>query len=84
MAVVLLDWGYDRRRLLDRLDDCEFALDDLVSFVILWGVINAYFGQWIPVALAALLGVGLWKTDRFDVPLPPWLASPGTQQRAEN
>jgi putative membrane protein len=66
VAVGLLDWGYDRRRLLARLDDCEFMLDDLVSFVILWGGINAWFGNWLPVAVAALFGLGLLKTERFD------------------
>ncbi|MDS0299608.1 carotenoid biosynthesis protein [Halogeometricum sp. S1BR25-6] len=66
VAVALLDWGYDRDALLARLDDCEFMLDDLVSFVILWGGINAWFGNWIPVAVAALFGVGLLKTERFD------------------
>ncbi|MFD1598928.1 bisanhydrobacterioruberin hydratase [Halobellus rarus] len=69
VAVLALDWGYDRRALLARLDDCEFLLDDLVSFVILWGGINAWFGNWIPVAFAALFGVGLLRTDRFDAPL---------------
>ena len=69
VAVLALDWGYDRRALRSRLDDCEFLLDDLVSFVILWGGINAWFGNWIPVAFAALFGVGLLRTDRFDAPL---------------
>ena len=69
VAVVALDWGYDRRALRARLDDCEFLLDDLVSFVILWGGVNAWFGNWIPVAFAALFGVGLLRTDRFDAPL---------------
>jgi putative membrane protein len=41
-------------------------LDDLVSFVLLWGGVNAYFGRWVPVALAALFGVGLLRADRFD------------------
>ncbi|WP_129113031.1 bisanhydrobacterioruberin hydratase [Halegenticoccus tardaugens] len=66
VAVVTLDGTFDRRGLLDRLDDCEFALDDLVSFVILWGAINAWFGNWLPVAVAALFGLGLLGTDRFD------------------
>ncbi|WP_144903123.1 bisanhydrobacterioruberin hydratase [Halobellus captivus] len=69
VAVVAIDWGYDRRALLARLDDCEFLLDDLISFVILWGGINAWFGNWIPVAFAALFGLGLLRTDRFDAPL---------------
>ncbi|WP_435195005.1 bisanhydrobacterioruberin hydratase [Natronomonas sp. EA1] len=74
VAVLALDWGFSRAGLRARLDRCRFMLDDLVSFVILWGSINAYFGNWIPVALAALIGVGLWRTERFDIPMPPWLA----------
>ncbi|WP_256289903.1 bisanhydrobacterioruberin hydratase [Halobellus inordinatus] len=77
VAVVALDWGYDRHALRARLEDCEFLLDDLVSFVILWGGINAWFGNWIPVALAALFGLGLLRADRFDVPTRglPWIQS---------
>ena len=80
VAVGTLDWAFSRSGLRTRLASCAFMLDDLVSFVILWGAINAYFGQWIPVALAVLLGLGLWRTDRFDVPPPPWL---GGVQRTE-
>ena len=66
VAVVVLDWAFDRRALLARLSSCEFMLDDLVSFVILWGGINAWFGNWAAVAVAVGLGVGLVKTERFD------------------
>jgi putative membrane protein len=52
--------------LLDRLAGTEFMLDDLVSFVILWGGINAWFGNWLPVLVAAGFGVGLVRTERFD------------------
>jgi putative membrane protein len=43
----------------------------MVSFVLLWGAVNAAFGNWIPVALAALFGAGLVAADRFDVPTRP-------------
>jgi putative membrane protein len=66
VAVVALDWAFDRRALLDRLSRCEFMLDDLVSFVILWGGINAWFGNALPAVVAAALGAGLLATDRFD------------------
>jgi putative membrane protein len=66
VAVVALDVAFSRRALLDRLATTEFMLDDLVSFVILWGGINAWFGNWIAVAVAAAFGVGLVRTDRFD------------------
>lgn len=63
-------WVFDRvfigDRLLDRLRDCAFMLDDLVSFVIMWGAINAYFGHLVPALLAGVLGLGLLRTDRFD------------------
>lgn len=69
VAVVVVDRSFDRDALRRRLETCEFALDDLVSFVILWGAINAWFGNWAPVGVAALLGGGLLATARFDAPL---------------
>lgn len=69
VAVVVLDWAFDRGDLLARLSGCEFMLDDLVSFVILWGGINAWFGNWAAVAVAVALGVGLVRTERFDARL---------------
>jgi putative membrane protein len=66
VAVAALDVGFDRAALLERVESCPFVLDDLVSFVVLWGAINAWFGNWGAVALAALFGLGLLRTDRFD------------------
>ncbi len=68
VAVTVLDAAFDRSALLSRLENCRFMLDDLVSFVVLWGGVNAYFGNWIPAALAVCFGYGLWRTDRFDFP----------------
>ncbi|MFB6140187.1 MAG: bisanhydrobacterioruberin hydratase [Halosimplex sp.] len=74
-AVAAFDVGFDRDALLARLEACPFMLDDMVSFVILWGALNAAFGNWAPVGLAGLFGLGLVVTDRFDVPTRPrWLA----------
>jgi putative membrane protein len=66
VAVVALDVAFSWESLLDRLAGTEFMLDDLVSFVILWGGINAWFGNWLPVLVAAGFGVGLVRTERFD------------------
>jgi len=66
VSVGLLDWGFSRSAVVERLRECEFMLDDMVSFVILWGGINLLYGNWIPVAIAALLAGGLVRTDRFD------------------
>lgn len=63
-------WVFDRilarEALFARLEDCRFMLDDLVSFVILWGGINVYFGHLLPAIIAGLLGIGLLRTERFD------------------
>ena len=68
VSVTVVDRVLDRTAVLRRLDACEFLLDDLVSFVILWGGINLYFGNWVPAALSAAYGYALWRTDRFDFP----------------
>ncbi|MFB6071106.1 MAG: bisanhydrobacterioruberin hydratase [Halanaeroarchaeum sp.] len=66
VAVMALDWGYESTRIGERLTDCPYLLDDLVSFVLLWGVVNAVYGQWIPATVAAAFGIALVATDRFD------------------
>ncbi|WP_425545325.1 carotenoid biosynthesis protein [Halarchaeum salinum] len=50
-----------------RLDACQFALDDLVSFVVLWGFVNLVYTNWIPVLCTAALVCVLLATDRFDL-----------------
>ena len=66
VGVVVLDRSFDRRALRTRLDDAEFALDDLVSFVVLWGGVNVWFGNWAAAGVAAAFGVGLLRAGRFD------------------
>jgi putative membrane protein len=83
ISVVLFDIAFDSEALFARLRSCAFMLDDLVSFVILWGAINVAFGNWVPAGLAALLGSGLIVTDRFDfavretIPGIDWLEPSG-------
>jgi putative membrane protein len=71
VAVVAFDLAFDPDALRTRLATCGFMLDDMVSFVVLWGGVNVAFGNWVPVGLAALFGAGLVVTDRFDVPTRP-------------
>ncbi|GGM60670.1 putative membrane protein [Halarchaeum rubridurum] len=67
VAVVALDVAFDHRALRARLDACPFALDDLVSFVVLWGLVNLVYANWLPVLCTAALVAGLLTTDRFDL-----------------
>ena len=66
IATVAFDLAFDRDDLLARLTKRAFMLDDLVSFVVLWGLVNLAFGNWIPVLVTLGLAGGLIATDRFD------------------
>jgi putative membrane protein len=66
IAVVALETGVSREELGARLDTCEFVLDDLVSFVVLWGTINGFYGNWIPVGVALVFVAGLRRAGRLD------------------
>ena len=68
VAVTVIDAALDRDAVCARLEDCRYMLDDLVSFVILWGGINLYARNWVPAALAVGYGYALWRTGRFDFP----------------
>ncbi|QZY00967.1 bisanhydrobacterioruberin hydratase [Halobaculum rubrum] len=69
VAVVVLDAAFDRAALRERLADCEFMLDDMVSFVLLWGGVNLWFWNSVAAAVAVGIGVGLARADRFDASL---------------
>lgn len=66
IAVIVFDWGFERTALFKRLQQCEFMLDSLVNFVIFWGIVNAYFGNLVPLAIAGVFGFGLIRADRLD------------------
>jgi len=83
VAVVVLDATFDRAALGARLEACEFALDDMVSFVLLWGGVNAVYGNWIPVLAAAGIGAGLLRTERFDAGMVPFVGD-GTGEVADD
>jgi len=76
VATLLVDLAFDRRALRDRVRECPYVLDDMVSFVLLWGVVNAVYGAWIPVAIAGAFALALLQLDRFDFDVRPNLGVP--------
>jgi len=72
VATVLIDVALDRDRLLERVEGCPYILDDMVSFVLLWGTINAVYGAEIPVVIAVGFGLALLRLDRFDFAVTPF------------
>ena len=75
VSVLAVDLAFSRTALLARVRECPYVLDDLVSFVLLWGAVNAFYGAWVPVGIAVLFGVGLVQLDRFDFQV--WERLPG-------
>ena len=72
VATVLVDVAFRRTELVERVAVTPYMLDDMVSFVLLWGAINLYYGAWIPVAIAVGFALGLVRLDRFDFVAVPW------------
>ncbi|MEF8830508.1 MAG: bisanhydrobacterioruberin hydratase [Halobacteriales archaeon] len=79
VTVTLLDLAIAPAALRERLAACEFVLDDLVSFVLLWGAINAAYGNWLAVGIAAVFVGGLIRSGRFDFDV--WRTAPGIPDR---
>ena len=75
VATVLIDAAFIRERLLERVRNCEYMLDDLVSFVLLWGAINAFYAVWIPLAVAVGFALSIVSLDRFDFDVVPAVRS---------
>ena len=73
VATALVDLAFRRHDLLERISTTPYMLDDMVSFVLLWGLISAFYGAWIPVAIAGLFAVSLARLDRFDFAGLEWL-----------
>ena len=71
VATLLVDVAFRRTDLLDRVTNCSYILDDMVSFVLLWGAINAFYGAWIPVGIALAFAAALVRLDRFDFDVRP-------------
>jgi putative membrane protein len=67
VGVVAVDRAFDRDALRRRLAVVPYALDDLVSFVLLWGAVNVFYWQWLPALVAAGLGLALLATGQADL-----------------
>jgi putative membrane protein len=52
----------------DRLSSTPYLLDDLVSFTVLWGVVNAVYGNLLPFVVSLLLVTMLVRAERFSLP----------------
>ncbi len=67
VAILAIEYALEPATVRTELGRCSYLLDDLVSFVVLWGAINAWFANWIPfigaVILATVLVIGKHNHD---------------------
>jgi len=68
VTTIVLDMVYAAKSLRNRLATTPFMLDDVVSFILLWGIINIFYLNIIPSLLSVLALVGLVRTRRFAMP----------------
>tara|TARA_B110000116_G_C16796599_1_gene567191 strand:+ start:471 stop:1271 length:801 start_codon:yes stop_codon:yes gene_type:complete len=66
ISVFFIHVMFGKDAILQRLENCEFGLDDLISFIVLWGIVNLYYNNWIPGIISGgifiiLIGVGWIK-----------------------
>ena len=65
VAVLGVDLAFDAAALRGRIDRAPFVLDDLVSFLVLWGTVGVVAGNWLAVLVAALLAVAVANVSNF-------------------
>ena len=70
MAVIVLEYSLERTELVERMKQKEYILDDMVSFVFLWGFINLYYGNIVPIGITFFFATLLYDSDRFNLALP--------------
>ena len=67
VATLLVHFSFDTQKFLDRIKSTEFILDDLLSFVLLWGLVNLFYMNLVPVLLTGVIVFALWNTDSVDL-----------------
>lgn len=66
IATVLIDVSFEFSKLKSRVQDCEYFLDDMVSFSLMWGLINLYYLSVVPAFISLLFILSLIKTEKFN------------------
>ena len=69
VAAIIFQFTVDHSAVSRRMEEVDFILDDLVSFVLLWGFVNLFYMNIIPVLIALMFGVALHRMERFDLAL---------------
>lgn len=66
VATLLIDFAFDYEELKEQSRNCDYLLDDLVSFTILWGMVNLFYLSIVPAILTGIVVLALFISDDFN------------------
>jgi putative membrane protein len=66
ITLIIVEFSFDSEAVSKRIQEVDFILDDMVSFVLLWGLVNLYYLNLVPSLVLAAIGLFLYRIDRFD------------------
>lgn len=69
VCLLVIEYVFRNVDVVDRLRSTDYMLDDMVSFVFLWGIINLYYLNIVPALIAVGFGVALYQNGRFSIAL---------------
>lgn len=69
ICLLIIEYVFQDIDVEGRLRSTDYMLDDMVSFVFLWGFINLYYLNLVPVLIAAGFGTALYQNGRFSIAL---------------
>lgn len=70
IATVLVHFSFETESFLERIRETDFILDDLVSFVLLWGLVNLFYLNLVPVLISMGIVSVMWRTESVDLAFP--------------
>lgn len=65
IVLIIIEMIFKASEVRERLSEVDFMLDDFVSFVFLWGLVNLYYFNIVPVIFAIMIGFLLYREERF-------------------
>lgn len=65
IVLIVLDHIFEPSEVGERMENIDYMLDDFVSFVFLWGIVNFYYLNVIPALLTFIIGMLLYRLDGF-------------------
>lgn len=67
VATLLVYFSFETEEFTERISEIDFILDDLLSFVLLWGLVNLYYLNTVPVLITLAIVLFLWRLENVNL-----------------